>query len=136
MNFEKVKSVILRWWVYFRRAHNNYLAFALSFLNFIVIQYRLLIQYVPFLHLVFSSLLAFALSFFLVYVPAAIVIGWLDYKRLSVEVEQLLATQANPYARDIALALYLYMDGKVEEAKKVLEKWLPENRKVRNKVKR
>ncbi len=119
----ELKKRILRCWTYFRRAHSTYLAFFISFANFIVIQYRLLIQYVPFLHYIFSSLTAFALTFFAIYVPLAILIGWLDYRKLAVPVDTALMAKANPYSRDIAKALYLIADGKYEEAKKVLEKW-------------
>ena len=42
---------LLRWLTYFRRGHNAYLVFLVSFANFVVIQYRLLIEYIPALKL-------------------------------------------------------------------------------------
>lgn len=120
------KSFVLRLWAYFRRAHSTYLAFIISFANFVVIQYRLLVEHVSFLRLLFANLTAFAVAFFAVYVPLAIVLGWLDYKRLSMPVDMELGTRANPWTRDLAKALYLIADGKYEEAKKVLERWISE----------
>jgi len=84
---------ILRYIVYFRRGHNFWFAYLLSFANFIVIQYRLLVDYVPFLKFFFTTLWVFALTFVLVYVPLAIVVGWLDTKRLTRPKEQ----EVNPY---------------------------------------
>ena len=113
-----------RWLAYFRRGHSAYAAFALSFLNFVVIQYRLLVEYVPPLKLLFSNLLAFAAAFFLAYIPIATVLGWLDYRKYAVPVETALTARANPWMRDMAKALYLVADGRNEEAKEVLEKWV------------
>jgi len=115
---------LLRWWAYFRRAHSTYLAFLLSFANFIVIQYRLLVEYVPVLKFLFSSLVSFALAFFLVYVPLAVVIGWLDYRRFAVPVDSALTARASPWHRDVAKALMLIAEGRKEEAVKILEKWV------------
>ena len=114
---------LLRWWAYFRRGHSTYLVFLLSFANFVVIQYRLLVEYVPPLKLLFSSILAFAAAFILVYVPLAVIIGWLDYRRLAVPVDMALAAEANPYARDLARALIALAEGRREEAVRILKKW-------------
>lgn len=113
----------LRWWVYFRRGHSTYLVFLLSFANFIVIQYRLLVEYVPALEVLFSNLSAFAVTFFLVYLPLAVIIGWYDYKRFAVPVETAVAARANPWVRDLATALAFIAQGKNNEAVKVLKKW-------------
>jgi len=114
---------VLRYWTYFRRGHTTYLAFLMSFANFIAIQYRLLIEYISFLEALFSSLTAFALTFFLVYVPVATVMGWFDYKKFAVPVDATVAAQANPWVRDLANALMLMCDGKNGEAKLILRKW-------------
>ena len=118
------KQRILRWWTYFRRGHNTYLVFLMSFANFIVIQYRLLIEYVPFLKYMFSSLTAFALTFIAIYIPLSIIIGWLDYKKGLVRTEVSLLAQRNPFFKDLAKALILMSEGKSEEARKILEKWV------------
>jgi len=114
----------LRYWLYFRRGHNMYLAFMLSFANFVVIQYRLLIEYMPAFKLVFSRMLEFVAVFFLTYIPLAVVIGWLDIKRGAMPVEGAIAGRANPWVRDMLRALYLLAEDRKEEAKKVLEKWV------------
>jgi len=118
------KNFILRLWTYFRRGHSTYLVFFLSFANFIVIQYRLLVEYVPVLQLVFSSLVAFAIVFFVVYIPLAIVIGYLDYKKFAVPVDTALVARASPWNRDLARALILIAEGRNKEAIEVLRKWV------------
>jgi len=119
-----LKTRILRYWTYFRRAHGTYLAFLMSFANFMVIQYRLLVQYVPFLEALFSSLMAFAATFFLVYLPTATIIGWFEYKKFAVPVDATVAAQASPWVRDLARALILICDEKHRDAKDILRKWV------------
>ena len=84
---------VLRWIVYFRRGHNFWFVYLLSFANFVVIQYRLLVEYVPFLKFFFTSLWVFAATFILIYVPLAIVAGWIDTKKATRPKEQ----EVNPY---------------------------------------
>jgi len=118
------RNRILRWWTYFRRGHSTYLVFFLSFANFIVIQYRLLVEHIPALKLFFTSLTAFAITFFLVYVPLAIIIGWLDYKKFAVPVDTALVAKASPWNRDLARALILIAEGRNKEAIEILKKWV------------
>jgi hypothetical protein len=119
-----MKSKILRYWTYFRRGHGTYLVFLMSFANFMVIQYRLLIEHIPFLEALFSSLMAFAITFFLVYVPTATIIGWLDYKRLAVPMDLTVMARASPWVQDLAKALMLICDERYDDAKKILQKWI------------
>ena len=91
MKISKIR--IFRWIVYFRRGHNAWLVYLVSFANFIVIQYRLLIEYVKPLEVIFSSLTFFAVAFFLTYVPIATLIGWIDTKKATVPREM----EVNPY---------------------------------------
>ena len=114
---------MLRYWTYFRRGHNIYLVFLLSFANFIAIQYRLIIENMAILKDIFTHLSVFAAVFVLVYVPAAIIIGWLDYRRLAVPVDMTITAKASPWVKDLATALIYIAEGRGEEAKKVLEKW-------------
>ena len=114
---------LLRWWLYFRRGHSTYLAFLLSFTNFVVIQYRLLVQYVPLLNLLFANLISFALAFLLVYAPVATLIGWLDFKRGSRPVESAIVGEISPWIRDLFRAIYLLAEGRSGEAKRVAERW-------------
>jgi hypothetical protein len=120
------RNRLLRWWTYFRRGHNTYLAFLLSFANFITIQYRLLVEYVPALKILFVNLSSFLLAFILIYLPTAVLIGWYDYKRFSVPVEASIGALTSPWNRDIALALSLMAEGRNGEAVEVLRKWVKE----------
>jgi len=127
-----MKSRVLRYWTYFRRGHGTYLVFLLSFANFMVIQYRLLIEYVPLLDALFSSLMAFAVTFFLVYVPIATIIGWLDYKKLAVPVDLTVLARANPWIQDLAKVLMLMCDERYDDAKKILQKWIEDKQNAGN----
>ena len=132
-----MKDKILRYWTYFRRGHNIYLVMFVSFMNFIVIQYRLLIEAIPTLKAIFSHMIIFLISFIVAYIPVAIMIGWWDYKRGAVPTESILNVKASPYVKDTIKiqklnmeALILYMNNKREEANekmkkalKILEKW-------------
>ena len=102
------------------------MVFLLSFANFVVIQYRLLVEYIPFLKYVFIDIFAFSLVFFLVYVPVAIIIGWYDYRKLAVPVDTTVAAKANPWTRDLARSLILIAQGRNEDAIKILSKWTEE----------
>ena len=117
------KTRILRIWSYVRRGHSTYLVFMVSLANFIVIQYRLLVEYIPVLHLLFREIWLFALSFIIVYIPLAAFIGWMDYRRLAVPVDMALMARANPWVRDLSMALILMADGRYEEAKRILRRW-------------
>ena len=88
MKPSRVKPRLLRYWTYFRRGHSVYLIFAISFLNFVVIQWRLLIEQIDFLESVFHHFYVFTILFFITYIPLATIIGWIDYKRGAVPLDQ------------------------------------------------
>jgi len=123
MRLSDVSSRVLRCWTYFRRGHSVYLVFLMSFLNFIVIQYRLVVQNIPILYETLPRLWIFTIILLATYIPIATLIGWLDYKKGSVPTDRALGAKASPWVRDLAKALMLIADGKSEEAKKILEKW-------------
>ena len=118
-----MKKRLLRIWTYFRRGHAVYLAFVISFMNFIVIQYRLLIEQIPMLSFIFSQLYMFAIIFVFIYIPLSAIIGWIDYRRGSVPVDQEVAAKANPWAIDLAKALQYIAQGENDKAIQILEKW-------------
>ncbi len=64
-----------RRWFEFRAGHSMYLTFALTFVNFILIVYRLLVEEVPLLSSLFPHLWVFALLFVIIYPPLAVAIG-------------------------------------------------------------
>ena len=115
---------LLRYFTYFRRAYSIYFSLPVSLWNFIVIQYALFISRVPILKSIFTSFIVFVFSFFFVCIPIAIIVGWIDYKKLTISVDLALAAKHNPYSVDIAKALYLLASGENEKAKKILEKWI------------
>lgn len=118
------KSRLLRMWTYFRRGHSTYLAFLLSFANFAAIQYRLVVEYVPLFKELFARLHLFLLTFLAVYIPTAVIIGWLDYKKFSVPIESEVRARADPWVRDLARALAYIAENRNEEAIAVLSKWI------------
>ena len=81
---------IKRRWLDFRNGHSIYLVFLLSLVNFILIVYNFAILKIPFISS-FLNLPLFVVIFFLVYIPAAILIGyWHRRNQYAVEIEALL----------------------------------------------
>ena len=120
----KLVDRILRYWIYFKRGHGTYLIFLVSFMNFITIQYTLLISKFTFLSLVFRDLIIFAISFLIVYIPLATIIGWLDIKRGAVPREFKISYSVSEWHKDVTRALYYLSQKKYEEARKILERWV------------
>lgn len=84
-----------RRWYEFRQGHGIYLVFVLTFVNFILITYRLLIERVSVLQEVFAELWIFVILFILVYIPAAIGIGhW--HRKTQLKVETTISVLENP----------------------------------------
>jgi len=121
---------VLRYWAYFRRGHSVYLAFATSLLNFIVIQYRLLVQNITLLRTLLPRLWMFLVVFVATYLPLATLIGWIDYQRGSVPTDSALSAKASPWIQDLFTALMLMSEGKNEEARKILAKWVKTKQKT------
>lgn len=85
------KGFIRRRWLDFRNGHSIYLAFLLTFINFILISYNFLIKQLPFGIGDSMTLPAFILLFVLIYIPTAITLGvWHRKHQYSVENEALL----------------------------------------------
>ena len=84
-----------RWWE-FRTGHSTYLIFLLTFVNFILISYRLLIEKIPIFQTLIPDLWIFALLFLVIYVPAAIIIGYW-HRRTQLKVENTITMQQNPF---------------------------------------
>ncbi len=83
-----------RWWE-FRQGHSTYLIFLLTFMNFVLIAYRLLIEKIPFIQELFPQLWIFVLTFVLVYIPLSIIIGnW--HRRTQLRVESTINVLENP----------------------------------------
>ena len=63
-------------WLDFRFGHGTYLIFLMSFGNFILITHRLLVERVPVLDAYLGDLGWFVVMFVVVYLPAAMAVGW------------------------------------------------------------
>jgi hypothetical protein len=88
----KISRVFLRRrWLDFRNGHSIYLAFFLTFVNFILISYNFFIKQLPFGIGDYFNLPMFVLLFASIYIPAAIILGvWHRKHQYSVENEALL----------------------------------------------
>ena len=77
-----------RRWLDFRNGHSIYLAFILTFVNFILITYNFAVTRIPVLGGIADNIFAFTALFIAIYIPAAITIGyWHRKKQYSVENE-------------------------------------------------
>ena len=102
-----------RWWE-FRQGHSIYLIFMLTFINFILISYRLLIEKITIFKELIPELWIFALIFISIYIPAAILIGvW--HRRTQLRVETTLVNQQNPVLAKMIRTLLDVQTGKASQ---------------------
>jgi hypothetical protein len=113
-----------RRWYDFRLGHNTYLVLIISFSNFILISYRLLIERIPFLQSLFTDLWIFILFFIAVYIPTAMIIGsW--HRRTQLKVETTLGMLESPLSARLFRIIIDIQTGKakkddIEEIRKML----------------
>ena len=114
-------------WIYFKAGHGGYLVYSLSLLNFVVLQHRLLISYIPFLSRYMGRLSTFIVVFTSVYIPVAVIIGYLEYRKGEITRRPML----NPYTQDSLEAsikmrngLLSFINGDVEGARTQLKESL------------
>ena len=112
-----------RWWE-FRQGHSVYLIFVLTFINFILIAYRLLIERVTVFKELIPELWIFALLFIAVYIPAATIIGFW-HRKTQLRVETTLIQQQSPVLAMMFRTLLDVQTGKatdkeIEEFRKML----------------
>lgn len=101
-----------------------YLVFAMSFVNFVLIFYRLLIEQIDFLGNVFSHLWIFVIIFLTIYIPVAIIIGnWHRKTQMRIEHEQAMK-QSPLMAKNFRIILELLEDKASTEEVKELKKFL------------
>ena len=102
-----------RWWE-FRAGHSVYLIFVLTFINFILIAYRLLIEKIPMFQDLIPNLWIFVLLFLAFYIPTAIIIGfWL--RKTQLKVETTLNMQENPVFAKMFRTMLDVQTGKANE---------------------
>ena len=111
-----------RRWFDFRLGHSIYLIFLLSFSNFVLIFYSLLIERVQSLKDILPDLWMFVILFIVIYFPIAIAIGaWHRKTQIKIENEQALLN--NPFmARNFRMMIDI-IEGKAskEEIQKFRE---------------
>ena len=116
---------VRRRWYDFRQGHGMYLVFAMSFVNFVLIFYRLLIEQIDFLEDLFSNLWIFLVIFLAAYIPTAVLIGnWHRKTQMRIEHEQSMK-QSPLMAKNFRVLLDL-LEGKastkeVEELRRFLK---------------
>jgi len=103
-----------RRWLDFRNGHSIYLVFAMTFANFITIQYQLLIDRLPYLAGIFESIWIFAILFVLAYVPLSIVLGYW-HRKSQWKVEQDALFRENKVGAIMWMYVIDLIEGKVSE---------------------
>ena len=83
-------------WIYFKTGHSGYFAFILSMLNFVVLQYNLLIERIPILKQYMPRMSIFIILFSCIYFPVAIIIGRFEFNKGTTMRRPFLA----PYTQD------------------------------------
>lgn len=110
-----------RRWLDFRNGHSIYLIFILTFANFITIQYKLLIDQIPYLAGVFNNIIIFAIVFVLMYVPIGIVLGYW-HRKTQWKVEQDALFRENKVGAIMWMYVIDLIEGNVSEEDKKLMK--------------
>jgi hypothetical protein len=98
-----------RRWTEFRFGHNIYLVYLLSLFNFAIISYRLLVEYIPFLKMLFPSFTIYILILIICYPPTAIIIGRIHRKK-QLKTDIMIQIEQNPVIQEI-----LYRIRRIEE---------------------
>lgn len=83
-------------WYEFRTGHSTYLIFILTFVNFVLIAYRLLIEKISFFKELVPELWIFTVLFLALYIPTAILIGYW-HRHTQLKIEQTISMQQNPF---------------------------------------
>jgi len=113
-----------RRWVEGRSGHSIYLMFGLTFVNFVIIAYRFLIEKDPVFEEIFESMWIFGLIFLVTYIPISIIIGYW-HRKTQLKVEITLKYLEAPFFAKMFRVLLDTETGKankeeIEEFKKIL----------------
>lgn len=101
-------------WYEFRLGHSTYLIFMLTFVNFILIAYRLLIERVPVLQEIIPELWIFAILFIIIYFPVAILVG-LWHRKTQLKIETTLTAYESPVLAKMFRTMLDVKTGKASE---------------------
>ena len=116
------KNWAKRRWLDFRNGHGIYLIFLLTVAQFVIIQYRLLLDQIPFFHAI--PLWVFTVFFIAIYLPLGGIIGYW-HRRTQYNVDNQTHFERNPIGATMILFLVDLIDGKVtEEEKKHMRRYL------------
>ena len=92
------KTIIFRFWLYFRTGWMTYFAFIFSAVNTLVVTYYLAIERVPFLIEIFPSFAHYVGIAVVCGVPILAAIGYTHYKRMpAYQSEVDISVERNPY---------------------------------------
>lgn len=93
-----------RRWFDFRMGHSTYFSLFLSFTNFLLITYNFLVQEIPLLQTMFTSLLHFAFFGAIIYIPLATFIGH-THNTKQLQTDVIIQAERNPYYQKILAEL-------------------------------
>jgi hypothetical protein len=80
-----------------RQFYSAYIALFIAISNWITIQYRLLLENVPFLNYLFSNIWVFMITAAIVFTVISILGGHYIHRKRQFRIEQAVATEENPY---------------------------------------
>src|SRR5881296_3732147 len=96
-NFMK-NGLPFRAWYYLRTGYSLYLAFLITAANALVTVYYLAIKSVPQLEAVFPTFMSWAAVMASIFVPVAVLLGWVHFKRIPAYRSEVdITVEANPY---------------------------------------
>ena len=87
--------------VYFNRGYAVYFAMPMFFLNTALIVYNFLIKKLQFIPPEFNRFYIFALAFLCTFIPLAVLIGYLDYRKGLYKHEDSMARIVSPVTKDM-----------------------------------
>ena len=116
------KNWLKRRWLDFRNGHGIYLIFLLTFAQFVIIQYRLLLDKTPLFHSI--PLWVFTVIFVAIYVPLGGIIGYW-HRRTQYNIDNQTHFERNEIGATMLLFLIDSIDGKTtEEEKEQMRRYL------------
>jgi hypothetical protein len=103
-----------RFWEY-RQFYSAYIALFIAISNWITIQYRLVLENIPFLNSIFSNIAQFLIVAVVLFSIISVLGGHYIHRKRQFRIEQELATEENPYLyraapgkeRDLLVPIYI-----------------------------
>ena len=80
-----------------RQFYSSYIALFIAISNWITIQYRLLLEHVPFLNYLFSNIVVFMIVATIVFSILSVLGGHYIHRKRQFRLEQAVAIEENPY---------------------------------------